>query len=182
MGHPPGAVWLPSPSHAWLAPAVERVPAWHGGDPAELAELLRAVDLSPRTTQLAAIAWVLDPDARQVLLVQHRDYGWSCPGGHVEHDEDPAATAARELAEETGLVLEPEALASVSLGLIGGNPPHGHWLLGYRFRGDPAAALHAEDDPVAWHPVNALPTPRVADLQPLLKAVVAGSTRLQRPR
>jgi 8-oxo-dGTP pyrophosphatase MutT (NUDIX family) len=176
MGHPPGAVWLPSPSHAWLAGAVERVPARHGGEPTELAELLRAADAPPAGTQLAAIAWVLDPDARHVLLVHHREYGWSCPGGHVEGDEDPAATAARELSEETGLVLEPDGPVSVSLGgLSGGDRPHRHWLLGYRFQADPTTPLVAEEDPVAWHAVDSLPTPNVADLAPLLAAIVAAS-------
>lgn len=28
---------------------------------------------------------------------------WSLPGGHIEHGEEPAATARRELHEETGL-------------------------------------------------------------------------------
>lgn len=35
---------------------------------------------------------------------------WTVPGGYLEADEDPAAGAARELAEETTLRVEPEAL------------------------------------------------------------------------
>src|SRR4051812_32891646 len=104
MGHPPGAVSLPHPAYAGLAPAVERIAASWGATPAELAALLRD-DGPPGRDQLAAIAWVLTPDRTRLLLVDHRTYGWSCPGGHVERGESPAAAAARELAEETGLRL-----------------------------------------------------------------------------
>jgi 8-oxo-dGTP pyrophosphatase MutT (NUDIX family) len=38
------------------------------------------------------------------VLIQFRPWppGWELPGGHCERDEDPAVTAARETAEETG--------------------------------------------------------------------------------
>lgn len=36
---------------------------------------------------------------------------WTLPGGHVELDEEPAAAAARELEEETGVSVDPAALA-----------------------------------------------------------------------
>jgi len=178
MGHPPGAVTLPCPAYAALAPAVERVTASWGGDPRELAALLRA-DGKARDDgddQLAAIAWVFDPSARRVLLVDHHTYGWSCPGGHVESGEDPASAAARELAEETGLALHPAVADPVTLTLVAvppdaAGPAHRHWLLGYRFVADPRAALVPERDPVAWHPVDRLPSPAPADMAPLLAAI-----------
>ena len=41
---------------------------------------------------------------RYVLLIRRRDgQGWAVPGGKVEAGESPAAAAARELQEETGL-------------------------------------------------------------------------------
>ena len=184
MGHPPGAVTLPRPGYADLAPGVERIAAWWGARPGQLAALLRATDGSgtdgPGTDQLAAIAWVLDPAGRHVLLVEHAAYGWSCPGGHVEVGETPAAAAARELAEETGLVLAPTTDQPVTLTVAAApagpsGPAHRHWILGYRFTADPTAALRPEcGAPLAWHDVGALPAPAVEDLAPLLAAVVGG--------
>ncbi|SDH48870.1 ADP-ribose pyrophosphatase YjhB, NUDIX family [Actinokineospora alba] len=60
------------------------------------------------TDRLAARVLCVDPDHR-VLLVHWRDpvdgsLLWEPPGGRVEPGEDPAATASRELAEETGIV------------------------------------------------------------------------------
>ena len=35
---------------------------------------------------------------------------WTIPGGHVETGEEPATAAARELEEETGVAVDPDAL------------------------------------------------------------------------
>lgn len=50
-----------------------------------------------------------------MVLVREPDYlsgepGWTMPSGHVEDGEAPALAAARELAEESGCVLDPSAL------------------------------------------------------------------------
>jgi ADP-ribose pyrophosphatase YjhB (NUDIX family) len=50
--------------------------------------------------------------AGRLLLVQQRDSRvWSTPGGALEPDERPADAVVRETWEETGLYVQPEALA-----------------------------------------------------------------------
>ena len=56
------------------------------------------------------VSYVVPVDASdgRVLLVDHINAGlWLPPGGHVEVDEHPAETAAREAEEELGLPLRP---------------------------------------------------------------------------
>lgn len=43
---------------------------------------------------------------------------WAMPGGFMENDETPEAAAARELKEETGVVVDAEAMTLVSVSSI----------------------------------------------------------------
>ncbi|MFJ2196009.1 NUDIX domain-containing protein [Streptomyces violaceusniger] len=53
-----------------------------------------------------AITAVLDDQDRVLMMWRYRfvpqQFGWELPGGIVDEGEDPAATAAREVEEETG--------------------------------------------------------------------------------
>jgi 8-oxo-dGTP diphosphatase len=56
-------------------------------------------DVPPK--HLVAYFALVDPEARSMLLVDHRNAGlWLPTGGHVEPDEDLAATVTREAREE----------------------------------------------------------------------------------
>jgi 8-oxo-dGTP pyrophosphatase MutT (NUDIX family) len=78
-------------------------------------------------------AFIIRPDTGEVLLHHHRRLGaWLQMGGHDEGEHDPAATALREGAEESGL----SDLASLSEGILdvdvhgiparAEQPAHGH--------------------------------------------------------
>src|SRR5919197_2754184 len=67
---------------------------------------------SPRHSVSVAAAVV--NEAGQLLAVRRRDNGhWEPPGGVLELDETIQAGLIREVHEETGLQVEPEALSGV---------------------------------------------------------------------
>ncbi len=66
------------------------------------------------TPKLGADAAVLN-DRGQILLLKRSDgRGWGLPGGWVDVQESPAQAAVREVWEEAGLRVEPEAYAAIS--------------------------------------------------------------------
>ena len=184
MGFPGGTVDLPDGARPELAAIVAR--AWLDpyGDAARLVDALQGGPAEPG--HLATNAWVFDPDVASVLLVRHRLLGWVNPGGHLDDGETPAAGAARELAEETGLDVplldaRPALVRAVVLPARGPDPAHWHWNLHHLFIADPAVALKPEEgSPVDWYPFDALPTNRIADLDALLALLAPLAAKLQR--
>lgn len=61
--------------------------------------------LTPNYT-VGAVVLLRDADDRLLLVRQPHAHGWSLPGGLAARREDPAHTAARELAEEVGVRLD----------------------------------------------------------------------------
>jgi 8-oxo-dGTP pyrophosphatase MutT (NUDIX family) len=100
---------------------------------------------------------VLAPDGERLLLVHHRRLDqWLAPGGHVESvDGHLADVARREVIEETGAALEPEAvLAGADVHGIparGHEPYHLHHDLLFRFRAtDELLRVSEESHAVIW--------------------------------
>jgi 8-oxo-dGTP diphosphatase len=68
-------------------------------------------DREPGVPCVGGLAY--DADHRLLLICRRNDPGrglWSVPGGRVEPGESDAEAVVREMAEETGLVVEPGAL------------------------------------------------------------------------
>ena len=100
---------------------------------------------SPRHS--VSVAAAITNPAGQLLAVRRRDNGhWEPPGGVLELEETIQAGLVREVLEETGLQVEPEALSGVYK-----NMRRGIIALVFRCRivaGEPGASSEAEE--VAW--------------------------------
>lgn len=152
--------------------------AWSAGRHAALREAYVTLLASGRglgredgAEHVTGSALIFDRVGRQVLLVHHAkgDF-WVQPGGHWEPgDADIEATAARELAEETGLTgvsLRVHDLDRHELpGTFGSCRFHCDVLFVGQLSGELVAPeLSAESKQVGWFSVDALPRGIVPDL------------------
>jgi ADP-ribose pyrophosphatase YjhB (NUDIX family) len=80
-----------------------------------ISEFYRAIRERIGTTRLLmpAVAAVIRDQEGRVLLQQQHDDSWSLPAGAVEPGESPSAAVAREVVEETGLVVRAETILAV---------------------------------------------------------------------
>jgi 8-oxo-dGTP diphosphatase len=115
----------------------------------------------------------------QVLLGRrigrHGAGDWAPPGGHLEANESVEACAARELHEETGLVLHEAHAGSYS---VNDFPAIGRryvtlFVIATNVSGTPVAAEPEVCAAWQWFAWNALPTPLFA---PFASIVAAGFT------
>jgi len=120
----------------------------------------RLVRLGTAGYIIGAVTIVRDEERSRILLLrQPPGPGWSIPGGLLNRGEHPLAGAARELAEETGIRVEPEQIrpgvpnAIVHTG--------GRWVDMVFEVSVPATATFDVDDAevheAAWHPLADLP-------------------------
>ena len=125
------------------------------------------------TAHQAVICWVLDLAAEQILLVDHRVFGWSCPGGHVEPGESLAQAAARELREETGIVAAapPDPLVVTRNDRCPRDPGAYDVLHHVRFDVARTVVVPEPGQPAAWFAWDGLPERRVDDLDVLLPRI-----------
>jgi len=113
------------------------------------------------TADVIALATV--QTVEHVLLVRraHAPYAgyWAFPGGHVDPGESALAAVVRELDEETGLQLAPDAMSLVGVYDAPGRDPRGHYASrAYTVRLHPAwlPAVQPADDAEAaqWIPLG----------------------------
>jgi len=129
---------------------------------------------------------VYDATAAKVLLIHHKVLDrWLQPGGHHEGDDPLPISAAREVAEETGVEVQPDGADvpfDVETHAIPANPAKGegdhcHHDFIYLFAADSARPLQpqwAEVKGVKWMDLEgfaALPVARFARMAAKLRAL-----------
>jgi 8-oxo-dGTP pyrophosphatase MutT (NUDIX family) len=105
----------------------------------------------------SAVGVVLDERDRVLMMWRHRfvadRWGWELVGGVVEQDEDPAATVAREVQEETGYrAASVEHLVSFepNVGMLD-SPHHLYLVRPGEYTGEPVEKTEA--DRLEWVPL-----------------------------
>lgn len=100
----------------------------------------------------------------RVLLIQRADEphrgSWALPGGFVDQGEASRAAAARELAEETGIVAMPEELTQIGTYDDPDRDPRGRVVtVAYLLEVASGVTAVAGDDAAAadWWPLSELP-------------------------
>lgn len=114
--------------------------------------------------------------ARRPLDKQHGGL-WEFPGGKVEEGESPKDAAVREMAEELGVVLAPDALEPVGFaeGQAGGRI---YLLLLYRCAVWQGAPQRLEAEELGWFMPEAIPGLDMPPLDyPLARALLRESRR-----
>lgn len=130
------------------------------------APLFRTQKPATPPQHLVAYVALFDPTQNQILLVDHKNAGlWLPSGGHVEVDEHPRTSAARELAEELGLdahFVWPDPLFLTVTETVGG-VHHIDVSLWYVVQADatqPLAYDATEFHGIAWFALDQLPLTR----------------------
>lgn len=127
-------------------------------------------------------ATVVDGDS--ALLIERGRGGdvgsWALAGGHIEFDESPRVAAARELEEETGLVVNPDDLELVGDGFL--DFGDGYTMVSFNYAAPHSAAegvVEAADDAADarfWSREELLentPLLRASGLEQVLDAIVS---------
>ena len=131
------------------------------------------------SANIGSAAAIFDDDDR-ILLVRHTYRGrhWSLPGGIALPGEEPAAAAARELLEETGLVLAPTDMSGVYYDAGHDFGPTLHFV--FRFPFDPAqtpVAMPPEIGETTWARLDDLPEPMTAFMKRRIHDAAADGVR-----
>ena len=110
----------------------------------------------------------------ELLLVRragtHGSGTWSTPGGHLDYGEEPAACAAREAEEETGVSIGPARFTGVTNDIFEDEGKHyiTLWFEAEHESGEAAPLASHELDAVGWFHEDGLPEPLFPPLLKLL--------------
>ncbi|MFF4716998.1 NUDIX domain-containing protein [Streptomyces eurythermus] len=136
-------------------------------------------------TLLVAAVIVHDKTTHRVILLQRGDQAkfakgmWDLPVGKSEPGEPITATAVRELYEETGLTVKPEALkvAHIIHGAWGVEAPNGFLtvvFVAHEWTGEPENREPSKHAQVRWVDADAIPEEFVDTTSSALRRYLEG--------
>nr|WP_316641943.1 NUDIX hydrolase [uncultured Roseateles sp.] len=121
----------------------------------------------PATPPKHLVSYFAVVDARGILLVDHRNAElWLPAGGHVEPDEHPRTTVARELLEELGFAaphdIAPPLMVTctTTVGQTAGHTDVSLWYVVRTERAQPIRYDEGEFKAVRWFDFEAVPHER----------------------
>jgi ADP-ribose pyrophosphatase YjhB (NUDIX family) len=163
-------LWGGEPADQSVAPRVGPVPI-----PAFI-ETLRT-KIGHDLLWLSGVSGVVVDETGRLLLTRRADSGrWAVPSGIVEPGEQPATALAREIAEETGVIVEVERLVSV-MSLEPKVCPNGDLVqfldltFACRYVSGQARVCDDENLDVGWFEHAALPEMGAGDLRRVRQAL-----------
>jgi 8-oxo-dGTP diphosphatase len=97
-------------------------------------------------------------DGRFLAQQRRKDGFWSVPGGKIEYGETPHQAGAREVREETGLIVQPrQGVLEVTTDLRDGKHWVTIWIEAECLRGEPVTSREAAA--FRWSAMYDLPSP-----------------------
>ncbi len=115
----------------------------------------------------------------------HGAHTWSIPGGHLEYGETPDQTAAREVKEETGLVVSNLQFCAITNDIFEADKKHyvTIWMIGDWVSGESQITEPNKFIEQRWVDFNSLPSPLflpwrqllVSDFLPAIKKQLSSS-------
>ncbi|HEU5137895.1 MAG TPA: NUDIX hydrolase [Steroidobacteraceae bacterium] len=121
----------------------------------------------PATPPQHLVTYFAVVDGENILLVDHKNAGlWLPPGGHVEQDEHPRETVAREIREELGFAPAHEIAAPLmitctrTVGLTSGHTDVTLWYVVNAPRTQTITFDEHEFDGVRWFALSEVPLAR----------------------
>lgn len=118
-----------------------------------------------------------------ILLIQrqgsHGAGSWSVPGGHIDFGESVEECAAREVLEETGVVIRNPRFLGYTNDVFEAEGKHyvTMWVEADYAYGEPTITSPRETAFVGWIPATSLPTPRFIPFQHFLDGKLVRSVQ-----